>query len=114
MFNLGTINDGLAKGIKIVEDTNDYTVPQITVQQGINNTIIYSNGLQVHRRIKVELRSKSAKNNFMAHIGDLEGVKFSDGGIYRVQSITPIEVFGTGDTAKNFEKVWTYELELVM
>ena len=104
-------NDGSAQGIKFTEDSGNYTVPQVNVVSGINQTIAFWNGLLFKRDITVECRSKSAQESLMTALMNPEGVVI-DGTQYTVINISPVESFGVGDSA--IEPVYTYRLELAM
>jgi len=104
-------NDGTATGIKFIDDSGDYTVPQINVIVGINKVLAVQNGLMFKRDIVVECRSSNARDRLMAALMDPDGVVIN-GEQYVVSSVSMVESFGIGDTS--IEPVWTYRLELVM
>ena len=104
-------NDGSAQGIKFTEDSGNYTVPQVDVVSGINQTIAFWNGLLFKRDITVECRSTTAQTKLMTALMNSEGIVIS-GTQYTVISISPAGSFGENDTS--IEPVYTYRLELAM
>ena len=112
-------NDGGKDGLKFLDDTGDYRVPNVNVIQGINQTIVMQNGFQYRRDITIECRSAKVRGDLMVALGYEEGVVINNGygvansGVpYVVIGVTPVESFGIGDA--NSIQTWTFRVELIL